>query len=128
MRLNAARSLFRNRSGASAVEFALVAPAFIALTIGSIYMAMLVFAYANLQSTVEEAARCASVRTAVCFDQASVSTFATGRYRGPGVSPVFTYAVAPCGHQVTASGSLTLITGLPGAGGVQPFTVTACHP
>lgn len=128
MRLRSARRLIRNRSGASAVEFALVAPAFLALTIGSIYMAMLVFAYANLQSTVEEAARCASVRTTICFDQTSVSTFATGRYQGPGVSPVFTYVVAPCGHQVTASGSLTLISGLPGAGGVKPFTVTACHP
>lgn len=128
MRPRATRRLVGDRCGASAVEFALVAPAFLALTIGSIYMAMLVFAYANLQSTAQEAARCASVRTAVCFDQASVATFANGRYRGLGVSPVFTYAIAPCGHRVTASGSLTLISGLPGAGGVSPFTVTACHP
>lgn len=124
-----ARGWIRGESGAAAVEFALIVPGFVALTVGTMYMGMVMFAYANLQSVVQEAARCASVRPTLCADQASIATFATARYRGPGVSPSYAYAVADCGHRVTATASLTLVSGLPAAGGAaQPITVTACHP
>ena len=125
-RLRRMRRGLGDDTGAAAVEFALVLPAFLALTIGTIYVSILMLSVADLQSAVEEAARCASVRTAVCTDQGTVAAYAVSRYGGPGIDPVFTYALADCGHQVTATATFQLVTGMPAAS--VPITVTACHP
>ncbi|HZV85234.1 MAG TPA: TadE family protein [Brevundimonas sp.] len=117
-----ARRFLNETGGASAVEFALVAPVFIASTFGIMYAALLIYSYAGLQSAAQEAARCASVRTAVCFDQTSVSDFALTRFSGPAVTPAFTYTEADCGHQVLAVGTLNVF------GDSTSLSVTACHP
>ena len=122
------RRFLTEAGGASAAEFALVAPVFVASTFGVIYAALLIYSYAGLQSAAQEAARCASVRTAVCFDQTSVSDFALSRFTGPAVTPVFTYAEADCGHQVTAVGTLNVFPNLPGGNGEASLSVSACHP
>lgn len=122
------RRFLHETAGASAAEFALVAPVFIASTFGIIYAALLIYSYNGLQSAAQEAARCASVRTAVCFDQTSVSDFALSRFTGPAVTPAFTYVEADCGHQVLAVGTLNVFPNLPGIDGAASLSVSACHP
>jgi Flp pilus assembly protein TadG len=53
--------LRRNEGGASAVEFALVAPAFLALVLGIANVGIFFFAHAGLKSAVAEGARYASI-------------------------------------------------------------------
>ncbi|HEX8534700.1 MAG TPA: TadE/TadG family type IV pilus assembly protein [Allosphingosinicella sp.] len=53
--------LRRSESGSSAVEFALVAPAFLALVLGIANLGIFFFAHAGLKSAVAEGARYASI-------------------------------------------------------------------
>jgi hypothetical protein len=80
----------------------------------------------SLHYAVEQAARCASVNTTVCFTSGAIVSYAQSNYFGPGGSPNFTYAVAACGNSVTASKNYVLDIGL------RTFTVevsaAACFP
>ncbi|MDE2181946.1 MAG: pilus assembly protein [Alphaproteobacteria bacterium] len=112
--------------GSSAIEFALVAPAFLLLAIGVTYACLLLFTIGSMQYAVEDGARCASVRTAVCSSAQSTVTYAASVYRGPVKSPTFSYAAARCGHQVTGSVNFTfymVVTTL-----TVPLSATACYP
>lgn len=59
-------SFLRDICGATAVEFALTAPAFLALVGGVIEVGLLLFAQVALQHGVEAGARCASVDLHLC--------------------------------------------------------------
>jgi Flp pilus assembly pilin Flp len=52
-----------NDDGATAVEFAIVAPVFLALVFGIVQISLLAFTVASLNYAVEKAARCDAVRT-----------------------------------------------------------------
>ena len=60
------RRLWADRSGASAVEFAIVLPVFVLLVLGSISAALLTFSVSSLNYAVEDAARCAAVNKVLC--------------------------------------------------------------
>lgn len=120
--LNAAR----DPSGTTAVELALVLPAFILMILGGMATASLGFAAASLNFAVEDAARCASVRTTVCTSAAAIRTYAEAHYSGPAISPVFTYSTAGCGHTVSATGTFAFNV-IPQLMNV-PITATACYP
>ena len=90
------RGLWSNQSGATAVEFAVVAPAFLAFVLGIIHLSLLAFTVASLNYSVEQGARCAALR--------SIPSCPADRYYfAPGTLPVFTYATAACGTSLTAS-------------------------
>jgi Flp pilus assembly protein TadG len=112
--------------GASAVEFALVLPAFILLVMGSISAATLGFSVASMNYAVEDAARCAAVKSAACLTPADTAKYARTRYGGVAVSPVFTYSTAGCGNTVTgtATYSMNLIPQFFNL----PLSTAACHP
>lgn len=55
------RALFRDRAGASAVEFALAAPALLLFVIGMIQLGLLFSATAGMANGVNEAARYATI-------------------------------------------------------------------
>jgi TadE-like protein len=112
--------------GTAAVEFAMVAPAFIMLVVGILYLCLCLFLTGSLHYAVEQAARCASVKTTVCTDSASIVTYAQNSYFGPGGSPSFTYAAASCGKSVSASMSYVLSIGLKEF--TIPISATACFP
>ena len=116
---------FDDARGATAVEFAIVGPLFIALVVGIIYLCMCLFAIGSLHYAVEEGARCASVRTTVCTGDTSIISYAKSRYFGPGL-PTFTYAAAACGNAVT--GSLNFGVQLVFEQVTVPITSTACFP
>jgi len=60
------RKFWRNPSGASAAEFALVAPVFFALTIGAINLCIVLYMNSRLQFSVDDAARCAALAYNPC--------------------------------------------------------------
>jgi Flp pilus assembly protein TadG len=118
--------LVRDDRGGTAIEFALVLPAFILMILGGMGTATLGFAVSSLHFAVEDAARCAAVKTTVCTDATTTQTYAARAYQGPAISPVFTATAAGCGHTVSATGvfSVNVIPQLLSI----PLSATACYP
>jgi len=112
--------------GVAAVEFAMVAPAFIMLAVGAFYLCMCLFLTGSLHYAVEQAARCKSIRTTVCIDGPSTVSYAQNNYFGPGGTPNFTYAAAACGNQVNATMNYLWSTGFHQF--TLPVSATACFP
>jgi Flp pilus assembly pilin Flp len=115
-----------NDRGTAAVEFALVAPAFIVLVVGTLYLCICLFLIGSLHYAVEEGARCASVKTTICTNATTIISYAQSRYFGPGGTPTFTYSAASCGNSVTASMNYVLSVGLTQF--TVPISATACFP
>jgi Flp pilus assembly protein TadG len=115
-----------NDSGATAVEFGIIAPAFIAILLGVVCLGMLMFTQASMHYAVEESARCASVKTTVCKDAGSTQTYAQNHYYGPNIAPTFTATSVTCGNSVTASATFTLNVGIFQTS--IPLSATACFP
>jgi Flp pilus assembly protein TadG len=116
----------RDSSGASAVEFALVIPAFILLVFGGMGAATLGFTVVSLHSAVQDAARCAAVKTTVCTNASTTQAYAASRYSGPNISPTFVYTTTACGPTVTATATYDLNI-IPQISEV-PITASACYP
>ena len=121
------RDLFRNCSGATAVEFALTAPAFFALVIGGIQVGLLCWAQLALQQGSEAAARCASVNKTLCGNTSQIQSYASAQSYGlaPGAS-AFTVSSMACGNMVRASYAPSFLNGF-----VIPsitLTASACFP
>jgi Flp pilus assembly protein TadG len=126
MRISAAGA-WHDFRGTAAVEFAMVAPAFIMLAVGTFYLCMCLFLTGSLHYAVEQAARCASVQATACTGSNTVVSYAQSSYFGPGGTPNFTYnAAAGCGKSVSASMNYVWSIGL------KQFTLqvsaTACFP
>jgi len=115
-----------NQRGATAVEFALLLPAFASLLVGMMYLSILGFTFVDLHNAVETAARCAAVQTTACTSAAKIQAAASAAFVGLGVTPTFTYTAASCGHQVTGVAAFSLNTGLKAIS--VPITSTACYP
>jgi Flp pilus assembly protein TadG len=120
------KSLRVNDQGTTAVEFAIVAPVFITLLIGTLALCVVLFLIGSLHYAAEEGARCASVKTACQVngipDAAATQTYAQNHYFGPN-GPTFTYA---CGNSVSASISYSMNVGFRTY--VIPISATACFP
>jgi Flp pilus assembly protein TadG len=120
------KSLRLDQQGTTAVEFAIVAPVFIALLVGTITLCIGLFLVGSLHFAVEEGARCASIKTTICSDAATTVAYTQSHYFGPDVSPTFTYAAASCGNSVSASISYSMNVGFRTF--VVPISATACFP
>jgi Flp pilus assembly protein TadG len=123
----------RNRSGGTAFEFALVAPALFMFLMGIVWLAYALWIQNALDFSVAEAARCAANSSACGAPggQTSnlVTTYAAGVSGASVDSSVFTY-VAPangnCGYGVTASYPMTLA--IPFVTLSLTLTSSACFP
>jgi len=122
------RSLIRSESGASAAEFTLVLIPLIMLTLGTINIGMMIFTASTLHFAVEDAARCASVRTATtCSTAQKIRDYAASVYKGPGgVTVTFTPSSAACGNVVTGTANYVFSTGITSS--TIPLSMTACYP
>jgi Flp pilus assembly protein TadG len=118
--------LRRDEQGTTAVEFAIIAPVFIALLVGTLTVCVGLFLVGSLHYAVEEGARCASIKTAICSDAATTLAYAQSHYFGPNLTPTFTYAAANCGNSVSASISYSMNVGFRTF--VVPISATACFP
>ena len=119
------RDIWREQRGTTAVEFAIVSPVFIAMVLGLLALCICLFLVGSLHYSVEEAARCASVRTTVCKDATTTIAYAQSRYFGPS-TPTFNYSAAACGNSVTASINYAAQLGLTQI--TVPVTASACFP
>lgn len=118
---------WRDARGTTAIEFAIVGPAFIGLVIGLIYLCMCLFAIGSVHYAVEAGARCAAVRTTQCTDTNSILAYTKSRYFGPSSTPAFTYnPTAACGRSVSGSLDYAVDLGLKEI--TIPITATACFP
>lgn len=118
--------LWRDDRGATAVEFALVAPAAVMLLVGTMGLSLMLLSVGNMHFAVAAAARCASAIPTVCSSPAAIIAYANSRYAGALIAPVFTYASAACGNQVSASITYTLDVGV--FQHSVPLSATSCFP
>jgi len=125
MKQRALHKFARHEHGSTAVEFALLLPAFASLMVGTLYAGLVVYSAAGLHSAVEQAARCYSVNATTCGSSSATVTYAQGQYHGIN-SPNFTAATAACGHQV--SGTVTVGLNDVFANLSIPLNATACFP
>jgi Flp pilus assembly protein TadG len=120
------KSFRPDQQGTTAVEFAIIAPVFIAMLVGTMTLSIGLFLIGSLHFAVEDGARCASVKTTICSDAATTVAYTQSRYFGPAVSPTFTYAAAACGNSVSGSISYSMNVGFKTF--VIPISATACFP
>lgn len=120
------RRVLHDSGGTSAIEFAIVAPVFLAMVVGGIYMCMMLFAMGSLQEAVEAAARCWAVNTTVCTSASSAQDYATSHYYGPSYSPTFTATNPSCGYQV--AGAITYSWNFYYSTVSVPLNAVACFP
>ncbi len=123
--------LWRDESGATALEFAITAPAFFLFLFGIIEAGLLFWTQIGIQHGAEMAARCASVNSTLCPNATAITGYASQQALGLSLpSSTFTYSQASCGgnqgNQVSASYSFQL----PDMFGLAPITLSAqaCFP
>lgn len=120
------KGLWRDDRGATAVEFALVAPAAIMLLVGIVSLSIMLLSVGSMHYAVEAAARCASAIPTVCSTSSATVAYANSRYSGALISPVFTYVAAACGNKVSATATFTLEVGMFRQS--VPLSATSCFP
>jgi Flp pilus assembly protein TadG len=119
----------RDERGATALEFAILAPVFFLLIFAVIAFGLLFWTQVGLQHGAEMAARCASINAALCptTNSSAITSYATQQALGLTLpANTYSYAVQSCGNQVT--GSYTFV--YPDIFNFGPLTVTAqaCFP
>ena len=120
------RRILVDRSGATAVEYALVMPLLALMIMGGIWVGVLSLSVNSLDMAVQSAARCAAVDANQCGSAAATQAFAQSRYAGLAISPVFSASNSGCGHTVTGHATFDLNI-VPGIGSI-PLSASACYP
>jgi Flp pilus assembly protein TadG len=125
--MKALRSIWQDRSGASAVEFGLTAPLFFLFVLGIIEFGLLLWTQVGMQRGAELAARCATVNTTLCGTSSQIASYAAQQAFGLNLpDSTFTATTVACGNQVNGSYSFQFPSFL----GLSPVTLTAhsCYP
>ena len=122
------RALWRACDGTTAVETALVLPAFILMLFGVIEGGLIFWTQATLQSAVEAAARCAAVNTTQCGSTSAIQTYAAAQATGITVSSgSFSVTQPSCGYLVSISYSYNFILSYLHSGTIT-LNAQSCHP
>ena len=99
------KTIWRERSGTTAIEFALVSLPLFLILFGALEFGRLLWTQSALHFAVEEAARCASVNTSVCGTASQIASYAAGTVTALNIpSSAFSASSQSCGGQGTASG------------------------
>jgi Flp pilus assembly protein TadG len=115
-------------NGATAVETAIVLPAFLLLIFAIVEAGRIFWTQSSLQYAVEAAARCAAVNTTLCGSTSSIQTYAAAQAVGVNVSSSsFNVSLPSCGHQISISYSFTLVVTELFPGGIT-LKAQSCHP
>lgn len=97
--------------GGAAIEFALTAPAFLALLFGALQGALMLWTQLGLQHAAERASRCAAVNASLCGSSAQVQTYAVSQGLANGLSSsAFTLTTETCGKAVVATANVRFVT------------------
>jgi Flp pilus assembly protein TadG len=127
--VKAANKIWRDERGATALEFAILAPVFFLLIFGIIAFGMLFWTQVGLQHGAEMAARCASINTTLCpnGNPSVITNYAMQQAFGLSLpASTFTHNTRACGNQVSATYTFVF----PGILNLSPLTLTAqaCFP
>jgi Flp pilus assembly protein TadG len=98
--------MWQDQRGASAVEFAIIAPVFFLFIFGIIGFGIFFWTQIGLQHGAEMAARCASINSTLCPNNnpSAITNYAMQQALGLSLPPsTFTYSTPACGNQVAAS-------------------------
>jgi Flp pilus assembly protein TadG len=115
--------------GTTAVETALVLPAFLLLLFAIIEAGFLFWTQTTLQSAVEAAARCAVVNSTLCGSTSAIQTYAASQAYGMTISSSsFSVSQPSCGYQVSISYSFNLIVTRLFSTSAITLTAKSCHP
>jgi Flp pilus assembly pilin Flp len=128
--------VLRDRAGATAVEFAVIASVFIPLCLGSLDTGLLLWTKGILQSTAAATARCAAIASSACTDIAQFAVTTAGNWAFPGIIQKANLTPAPgsvcLSHQpfirVTIASPYWNGAGLYSWFSSMPLTVTAYFP
>lgn len=117
-----------SRSGATAVETALVLPFVLLFLFGLTEFGRAIWTKATLDYAVESAARCAAINATLCGTTVQTQNYAVSRAGGLTLAAsAFTVTTPACGKQVSAS--LGFAFAVPN---LLPYTITlhstACYP
>ena len=83
------RRFLKDGGGASAVEFGLTAPVFLAALLGAIELGVMFWTQLGLQHAAERTARCASVNKTICGSETAIKTYAVSQvFRSHGAAVV----------------------------------------
>ncbi|MGY3033353.1 Flp pilus assembly protein TadG [Bradyrhizobium sp. USDA 4354] len=121
------KGLWQDNRGASALEFALTAPAFFLFIFGIIECGLLFWTQLGIQHGSEMAARCATVNNTLCPNGNAITSYAAQQAYGLTLpAETFTFSTAACGNQVSASYSFEF----PQILNLSPLALTAraCFP
>jgi Flp pilus assembly protein TadG len=119
--------LLRDESGASALEFALTAPAFFLFIFGIIGAGLLFWTQTGIQHGAERAARCASINSTLCPNSSAITNYASQQSFGLTLpTSTFAHSTPACGNQVTANYTFQF----PTIFGIPPLNLKAhaCFP
>lgn len=117
---NGTERLLRDERGATAIEFAMIAPVFLALVLGIFHLSLVSFTIANLNYAVEKSARCEAIASGC----PAIATY----YYAPAPAPVFAPPdkTAACGTLVT--GTMTYPLNVLIYQTSIPLSASACFP
>lgn len=124
--LAAVRRLARASDGATAVEFAIIAPVLLMLLFGIMEGGRALWMQNALNFAVEQAARCASIDQNNCGTVAQVQSFAASTSGASFGSSTFSVTTAACGILVSASYPLQLH--IPYVAAAPTLTAQSCFP
>lgn len=118
-----------DQQGASAVEFALLAPVFFLLIFGIIGFGLAFWTQIGMQHGAEMAARCASINSTLCpnGNPGAITNYAMQQTLGLSLpASTFTYSTPACGNQVNGNYTFQF----PDILNLGPLTLTAqaCFP
>jgi TadE-like protein len=120
--------LYTDERGTSAIEFAVTSPAYFLLLFGIIEAGLLLWTQLGLQHGAEQAARCATINSAICSNVNATQTYAAQQSFGINPPPsTFNVTTPACGNQVSANYTFSFFTqyfGLP----TMALKAQACFP
>jgi uncharacterized membrane protein len=130
--------IFR-RSGATAIEYAIVLPVLLLFILGIMDTGRLLWTYVTIYRATEAAARCAAIAAAVptavtCTNSTQTKNYAVAAAWGLAINAsAFTVSNPACGMQVQASYDFRFVTPwFPGFGGsalgTKTLAATVCYP
>ncbi|HUJ98285.1 MAG TPA: TadE/TadG family type IV pilus assembly protein [Stellaceae bacterium] len=124
--LSTARQFARASDGATALEFAIVAPVLLMLLLGIMEAGRALWTQNALNFAVEQAARCAAIDQNNCGLPAQVQSFAANVSGADFTSSIFTVTAAACGNLVSASYPMQL--NIPYVSAAPTLTAQSCYP
>jgi Flp pilus assembly protein TadG len=117
--------MISDKHGTSAIEFALILPAFLAFVLGIFNCGLMLWTQLGMEHGVVEAARCATINPSACPDVPAYAAQQAYDLNLPRTT--FTLSAPACGNQVAASYQFHFVTLIFPQFNV-PLSATSCYP